>query len=188
MNEKCAENVAHLSVVSTSYVPFIWRTTIKFTHCSTASLIGRFLIIKALISSEYCHLVGLRCITCRMINFFFSLGMYLAENAVDDEPFLRPQHAPYTEHGNAVTTTIRVWFNHTKDVTHLLTLRVMTVTIIVIIIIIIITGIYIIIIVVVVVLIMFYSDPFRWNLMLKKSCRHVTKFTHSYTNFIAGLW
>jgi len=53
-----------------------------------------------------------------MINSFFSLTMYLAENAVYAELFLRSQCVSQTEQGKPVTTATRVRLDHTKVVTH----------------------------------------------------------------------
>jgi len=53
-----------------------------------------------------------------MINYFFSLTMYFAENAVYAELFLRSQCAPLTEHGNPVTTATMVRLDHARGVTH----------------------------------------------------------------------
>jgi len=45
--ERCKLQTLLFNVI-TSCVPFIRRATIIFTHCSTASLIGSFYIIKVL--------------------------------------------------------------------------------------------------------------------------------------------
>jgi hypothetical protein len=113
----------------------------------------------------------------------------------DDQLFLQSHRVPrrkcsrcWSVSSVSVRTSNRTWQprNHcNKCVTRSyqrcdsLTLRDMTMTIIISIIIII-HEIYI--ITNSVFLVLFYSDPFWWKLVLKKSCRHVAKFRHSYAN------
>jgi len=55
-----------------------------FTHYSTACFFGcfEFRANQAFVSSEYCHLVVLRCVMCSTLNNFFILRLYLTMNTL----------------------------------------------------------------------------------------------------------
>ena len=172
--ELCMAQALLFNVI-TSWVPFIRRATMIFMHCSTASVIRSFFIIKALFHLStalwlsYVVLLYARwstlssvspCTSHRtqsVLNCFLGLSAYLKQNMATGN------------HSNQGVT-------RTYQMCDSLTLRDMTMAILIIIIVI--TEMYI--IKNSVVLALFNSDPFWWKVVLKKSCRHVTNFKHSY--------